>query len=163
MSIGFFIIIIVVVSLVVGPMLMLRPNPAQERKEKLRLLARQKGVSFSMRNLPQQAADDEAPPPMAVYFFPPAKQDRANDWLLLRTSYQHDIHFLGWWAWTAGNKASDAEQTVLEKYLPQLPVSVHAVSAGSQGVCVYWDERGDEVALENIIGLLEELRALQPR
>ncbi|RYZ88188.1 MAG: hypothetical protein EOO68_26780, partial [Moraxellaceae bacterium] len=79
MNIEVILLIIVVIGLIAGPVMMLRPNPTQKRKESFRLIARQKDIHFSMRKLPQQAADGEAPPPMAVYFFSPVMQDKEND------------------------------------------------------------------------------------
>src|SRR6188768_2123725 len=132
MSVGFIVLIIVVLILIIGPVMMLRPDPTQKNKEALRLQARAKGIHFSMRNLPQQATEQEKPAPVPVYFFAPVKPQFTNDWLLLRASYEHDIHFLGVWAWQNDIQATVAEQAILKQYLPQLPDSVRAVSAGSQ-------------------------------
>ena len=160
MSIGFIVLIVVVLILVIGPVMMLRPDPIQKNKETLRMQARAKGIHFSMRNLPQQNTEQEKPAPIPVYFFAPVKPQFSNDWLLLRASYEHDIHFLGVWAWQNDIQATVAEQAILKQYLPQLPDSVKAVSAGSQGICVYWNEKGGEEVLQDIIALMEALQSL---
>lgn len=158
---SFVIMIVIVIALVLGPVMMMRPNPAQKNKERMRTIALAKGIHFSVKNLPQQAADHEKPAPVSVYFFAPIKNSQDSDWLLLRTSYEHAIHFLGYWAWQGDWRATPAEQAVLTQYLPLLPDSVRAVSVGSKGICVYWSEKGDEKVLEQIITLLESLKNLQ--
>ena len=152
---------VIVIALIVGPMMMMRPDPVQKNKENLRSIAFTKGIRFSVKNLPQQPSEIEKPAPIPVYFFAPIKDHQSDDWLLMRTSYEHEIHFLGSWEWQGKVRATDAEQNVLKKYLPSLPDTVRAVSVGSQGVCVYWYEKGGEAVLEQVIGLLQDLKNLQ--
>jgi hypothetical protein len=159
MSIGLVIALIVAVALVLGPVMMMRPNPAQKKKEAMRLLARSEGVHYSVRNLPQQADELEKPAPVPVYFLPPADANSSVSWMLIRTLYQHDIHFLGRWAWRGNVRPGDAELAVLHEHLGVLPESVRAVSAGAEGITVYWDETGGEVVLQKILNLLKALRA----
>jgi hypothetical protein len=152
------IIMLLSMALVVGPMMMLRPDPSQKNKERMRAIAYAKGIRFSIKKLPQQASELEPPAPIAVYFFAPSNRCGDTDWLLIRSSYEHDIHFLGTWEWQKQWRATPEEQRILAEYLPQLPESVRAVSSGSQGVCVYWPEKGGDVVLELVIALLEELK-----
>lgn len=159
MSIGLIIVVIVAVALVVGPVMMMRPNPAQKNKENLRSLARVRGVHFSMRNIPQQADEQEKPASVPVYFFPPEKSQLSPSWMLVRTNYEHEINLLGWWAWQGEPRATNAELAILEAQLQALPESVKAVSSGSGGICVYWGEKGGEPVLQQVFGLLESLRA----
>jgi len=158
MSIGLIIILIIAVALVLGPVMMLRPNPAQKNKEDLRTRARTRGVHFSMRNLPRQPDEQEQPAAIPVYFLPPTKTQTSTSWMLVRTNYQHDINFLGWWAWQGQPRAIGAEIDVLTAQLPVLPQSVRAVSAGGGGVCVYWEEKGGEPVLQQILQLIDSLK-----
>jgi len=158
MSVGLIIALIVAVALVLGPIMMMRPNPAQKRLEAMRLLARAEGVQYSIRNLPRQADEADKPAPVAVYFLPPTNA-HSPSWMLMRTRYQHDIHFLGWWAWRNEGRPNNAEQAVLREQLDTLPESVRAVSAGTEGISVYWDETGGEAVLKQILNLLKTLQA----
>jgi hypothetical protein len=157
MNIGLIVLGVVTVSLVVGPMMMLRPNLAQQGRERLRSLALARGVHISRRNLPQQADQIEKPEPISVYFCAPSKTQYAQNWLLLRTHYQHDLHVLGWWSWQTQEQASGVELALLQQYLPLLPDSIRAVGGGDQGAAVYWTEVGGEGVLEQVIQLLEQL------
>lgn len=162
MKLSGLLIALVALSLVLGPVMMLRPNPAQKRKEQLRSLARAKGIHFSMRNLPRQADENSSPEAIPVYFFAPKKQQNAGNWLLMRTNYQHEIHLFGWWAWQGELRPTASEMAVLNQFLPLLPESVKAVSGGGQGVSVYWTEAGGEAVLHKIIPLLESLNSPVP-
>lgn len=158
MNIGLIIIVIVVVSLILGPIRMMQPSPEQKKREKLRLVARSKGVHFAMRNLPQQADEQEAPGLMPVYFLPPTKSQTEKGWMLVRANYEHEIHLLGWWAWLNEARPSEAELDILRAHLPSAPESVRALSAGTEGICVFWAEQGGDAALEQVVQLLEELK-----
>jgi hypothetical protein len=158
MNMWFLIIMLLSMALVVGPMMMMRPDPIQKNKERMRAIAYAKGIRFSIKKLPQQASELEPPAPIAVYFFAPAKTSGDTDWLLIRAAYEHEIHFLGHWAWQKQGRATPEEQLILTQHLPLLPDAVRAVSAGSQGVCVYWSEKGGDAVLERVIALLEALK-----
>lgn len=159
MNIGLIVIILIVIALIVGPVRMMQPSPAQKQRENLRLAARARGVHFAMRNLPQQADEQSAPGLIPVYFLPPTKNLTEKGWMLLRANYAHDIHFLGAWAWRTDTRPSQAELDLLSARLPSMPESVRALSAGSEGICVFWPEVGGEAALTQIIQLLEDLKA----
>jgi hypothetical protein len=158
MSIGLIVVLIIAFSLVVGPMMMMRPNPAQKLKEHMRSLARAKGVHYSLRNIPRQADEIEPSAATPVYFFPPLKTQDTAGWMLIRANYEHEINFLGTWAWHGDARANAAEQAILNAQLPALPDSVRAVSAAGQGVSVYWNEIGGEEVLQQVLGLLESLK-----
>jgi hypothetical protein len=158
MSIWFFVLLILVLASILGPLSLLRPSPAQRRKEVLRQLAHQSGFRFALRRLPKQATDMEEPAALPVYYLPPdPKVNAENDWMLLRTSYAHDANFYQEWAWQADKEASAEVMDILKKYLPSLPNSVKAISQGTLGTCVYWSEQEDEKMLQHLLTLLREI------
>lgn len=163
MNIGLIIILIVAVALVVGPVMMMRPNPVQKNKEHMRSLARAKGIHYSVRNIPRQPDEQEQPPAIPVYFLPPTKTQTENGWMLVRANYEHEINFLGWWAWQGEARATNAEVEVLKEQLPMLSESIRALSAGGEGVCVYWNERGGEQVLQQVLQLIESLKLAAAR
>jgi hypothetical protein len=159
MSIALIVILIVTVSLILGPLAMMRPDPVQKNKEKLRMLARASGVHYSIRILPKQADEQAVPEPSPVYFAPPSETQNTASWMLVRTSYEHEIHFLGWWAWQGEARASATELAVLTDSLQDLPDSVRAISAGGKGASVYWSEKGGEPVLQQILSLISARKA----
>jgi hypothetical protein len=145
-------------ALVAGPIMMLKPKPAQRQKEELRLKARALGIHFSMLRLPQLKTAQEVPNACPVYSFPPStKLAGSKGWVLLRTSYTHESNFYEVWDWYEKRQPSDSLKHILQPYMPLLPASVEAISAGSQGVCVFWREQGGEGCLNLIHKILLDL------
>jgi hypothetical protein len=158
MNIWFFIILIVAIAIVVGPISMLRPNPAQRRKEQLRLHASTLGVRFSMRQLPLLKTDIEQSPPMPVYYIPPKDKSRAiPEWILVRTSYEHEGNFYREWDWQNDARPDATVCDLLKRYLPELPASVPAISQGNLGTCVFWSENEGMETLDQLVKILTDI------
>lgn len=154
MNIWFVVILIVTVALIAGPIMMLRPNPAQKKREGWRMQAHQLGLRFMMRALPKQNTDIDSTVPMPVYYLPPKKmQEELPDWMLIRTAYEHEGNMYRDWDWQDAGRPNQQLQQLLKKYLSNLPQGVRAISNGNQGTCIYWDERGSE----NLVPLLAEI------
>lgn len=158
MNFWFIGLLIVAIALVLGPIAMLRPNPAQKRKEQLRLQASAQGVRFSMRRLPALKTDMEVPPVVPVYFLPPpATMQCQDDWVLMRTGYEHEGNFYKEWDWQGAARPSDVICAILKTLLPNLPASVPAIAQGKSGTCVFWRESEGEAELERLVSLLRTL------
>lgn len=158
MNIWFFVILIVACAIVLGPIAMLRPSPAQRRRENLRLHASKMGVRFSMRQLPLLKTDMEKPTPTPVYYLPPQDKSRAiPEWILVRTRYEHEANFYHEWDWQSDVRPTTAVCACLKRYLPQLPASISAVSQGGLGTCMFWSEKEGVATLELIIKILTDV------
>ncbi|HCS64526.1 MAG TPA: hypothetical protein DIW64_10880 [Cellvibrio sp.] len=162
MSIWFFIMLIVACALVLGPISMLRPNPAQKRKEQLRLYASKKGLRFSMRRLPALKTDTDQPMATPVYYLPPqSKTLEVPEWILMRTRYTHEGNFYSEWDWQSAVRPKGVTCDLLKTYLPRLPESVSAISHGGLGVCVFWSENEGVETLDLLIEMLSELNQVE--
>lgn len=162
MSIWFFIILIVACAMVLGPISMLRPNPAQQRKEQMRLHASKKGLRFSMRRLPALKTDMDQPTAMPVYYLPPQpKALETPEWILMRTKYAHEGNFYSEWDWQSAVRPIDSTCALLKTYLPQLPESVSAISHGGLGICVFWSEKEGMETLDLLIDMLKKLHQIE--
>ncbi len=158
MNIWFFIILIVALAVVIGPITMLRPSPAQQRKEQLRIHASKHGLRFSMRRLPALKTDMDQPALIPVYYLPPQPETReVQEWILMRTSYAHEGNFYLEWDWQTDVRPSDTTCDLLKTYLPQLPASVPAISHGNLGICVFWREYEGVETLDLLIEMLNKL------
>jgi len=150
-----FFILIVVIALILGPLVMLKPKPGQKIKEQLRMNARALGLRFTLRSLPKLKTDMEASGVCPVYYLPPSEALASQpEWLLMRTRYEHEANFYKEWDWQTDSVATRDAQALLLGFMPQLPVSVCAISAGPQGVCVFWREQGGEPVLTLIHDML---------
>ena len=160
MNFWFIALMIFVLALVIGPLAMLKPKPAQRQKEQLRLKARELGLHFAMMRLPQLKTAQEKPDVCPVYFLPPsAALAEAKGWILLRTAYEHESNFYQEWDWHESHKPSENVMCILRSHMAKLPLSIKAISAGSLGVCVFWQEQGGEDCLYMIQQILQELVA----
>lgn len=162
MSIWFFIMLIVACALVLGPISMLRPNPAQKRKEQLRLYASKKGLRFSMRRLPALKTDTDQPMATPVYYLPPqSKMPEVPEWILMRTRYAHEGNFYLEWDWQSIVRPKDTICSLLKAYLPHLPESVSAISHGGLGICVFWSENEGIETLDLLVEMIGQLNQLE--
>jgi len=158
MNIWFFVILLIACAMVIGPISMLRPSPAQKRKEQLRLHAGKSGLRFSMRQLPKLKTDIDRAPPMPVYFIAPKDKSRAiPEWILARTSYEHEGNFYREWHWQTDVRPEAEVCELLKYYLPQLPSSVAAITQSGLGTCVFWSEREGVETLDLLIKIVTEI------
>lgn len=159
MNIWFFIIVIVALAMVIGPITMLRPSPAQKRREELRMHAASQGLRFSMRRLPALKTDmDKTAAAVPAYYLPPrAKLATTTDWILMRTSYAHEGNFYQEWNWQCDQRPGSAVTALLKEYLPKLPLSVSAVTHENLGTCVFWTEKEGVETLDLLIEMLKSL------
>lgn len=158
MNVWFFVILIIAVAIVLGPISMLKPSPAQKRKEALRLMASERGVRFSMRRLPALKTDMDQPAVFPVYSLPPQPaMQAAADWMLVRTRYEHEGNFFREWDWQTDVRPTQRVCDLLLEFLPKLPASVPAIVQGRSGTCVFWSELEDQDTLGLLLELLVKL------
>lgn len=161
MNLWFFVLLVVTIALVLGPISMLRPNPAQKRKEQLRMQASAQGIRFGMRRLPARKTDMEQPPVLPVYFLPPpTTMQSMDDWVLMRTEYEHEGNFYKEWDWQGNARPIPQVNEQLTSILSTLPHSVPAIAQGKSGTCIFWRETEGEEVLIAVIAVLRNLDAL---
>lgn len=160
MDIWFFIILLLAIALVVGPISMLRPKPAQRRKEALRMQAARQGVRFGMRKLPKLKTATEEPVAMPIYYLAPgAKMQAMPTWILMRTAYEHEGNFFRDWDWHGEQRPPVEICDMLRTYLSGLPPSVAAITQGEAGTCVYWTEQEGPELLDALVKMLKDLHS----
>jgi hypothetical protein len=154
-----WLIIIAVVALAVGPVMMFQPSGNQRRLASFRAAANRQGLRVRLAggNVSELKGT-------ALYALPwRLKKLRSEHWSLVRKSYQHELHLLGFWAWT-GAENPRVRQLMLAR-LVELPVSVMGVSAGPEGLGVNWTEQGPAAELDGLIVWLtsvqDELAAIR--
>ncbi len=159
----FIFVLILVVAFIVAPIIAMKPRGKQSRLEQMRLLARNKGVLYSMRRLPQLKTESGQPDALPVYTLAPTeKMLGIDEWILRRTQYAHDVNFYKEWDWANSHRPPQSVQDFLLKRLVNLPASVEGISAGHHGVAVFWREEGDEHTLIELVDFLRHIQALYP-
>ena len=162
MTIVQILLVIMVISLIVGPIMAMRPNPDQKRKERIRMAARSMGLSFRITRLPKLSTETNEGETIACYFLQPTPaQLLRSEWMLRRTDYPHEANFYAEWDWTSSVKPCVEAQEYLRTQMISLPRDVKAISAGPSGTSVYWQEKGDEVVLADLLDLLRRIAAFE--
>lgn len=149
-------IMLLVFAMMIGPVLLLKPNRRQLQIADLR----QEATRFGLRVELQKVGDRN----FAVYEIRWPKEERQRfagpEWVLDKLAYQHEIHFAGVWQWRDGNRAPEALQPLLRQSLGELPDTVHAVAATKLGLGVYWTEAGGSGELARINSWLRRYAGL---
>lgn len=164
------VMVVVVVSLAVGPVMWMKPSKSQRRLSKLRAYALKQGLRVHMQQVPgreKQTDGAEGSPLVAVYCLAwtgDAKERKTKfqnpenkAWSLARGQISHDIHFQGEWDWSPAAKASPKWHATIKKIIAELPPGIEALEMNSMGTCMYWRENGGEETVDKIKVLLQEL------
>lgn len=159
-----WVIITIVCLSMLGSLLWLMPSPRQRAQAILRQHAMRSGLQVQMTKL----------------LFPRAIGEHAGDerqciaYRLGRTKTPISKTFCSWqvfrlvshattglpegWCWGRGEGAlSDAQCALITEVLASLPADVYAVESTPVAVSVYWEERGSQQTVDQ---LLEALRGL---
>lgn len=151
------IVSIIVVLMVIGSVLWLKPSASQQRQTKLRLLARQLGLDVRLSALPQvrrARVRGEQPQQGVVYRLLQFGENNANpiDYLICRVNAESP------WESESDSTLSPLVRAELDRVLAQLPRDAVAFEITSAGCGVYWRERGDEDTLRHLKQLLESMQ-----
>jgi len=131
-------IILLVVAMLVGPIMMLKPSGRQRQLAALRQEAAQMGLSVELETLKGRN--------LAAYQAPWPREDgqkfKGEGWALDRAEYEHEIHFDGRWQWRDSKAAPASLHELLHQALRSLPANVHTVEATRLGLRCAWTETG---------------------
>lgn len=142
----------------------MRPNPDQKRKERIRMAARSMGLSFRITRLPKLPTETTEGETISCYFIEPnPSQLLQPEWTLRRTDYPHESNFYAEWDWSSSVRPSPAVQEYLRGLMISLPRDLKAIGAGPSGTSVYWQEKGDEAVLADILDMLRRISALEDK
>lgn len=155
-----FIISALVLVMLVGPVMMMRPSSAQRKQAELRSLAAQKGLIVSGSEQGPQGQQ------YITYVLPVkrGKNDQTN-WTLKRQKFAHEAHYCKEWDWLNSAIAGTVhDEAALKNLLEQESQDFLTLSADRLGVGVGWNEklngRTAEVAIEQLKGFLLRVEKL---
>lgn len=141
--------------MILGPILLLKPSPGQQRLARLRGRAPELGLKIYM----VQLGGEE----LTAYQLPwpgEGKRYAGPEWCLERKTYIHEIHLCQYWYWVDDKVTEPEVIQVLEQRLPLLPVSIKGVEASTQGLSCCWDERGGVDTQEAMTAWLRETQSM---
>jgi hypothetical protein len=152
-----YIVAIVVILMIVGSILWLKPSPAMQRQARLRTLARDLGIDVRLCSLPQSRrarVREERPEQGVVYRLPIFDPGAAAvpHYLLCRENAEAP------WSSEADAPLAPPLQSLVDRVCAGLPFDAVALELGPAGPAVYWRERGDDDVLRRLYKSLEDLR-----
>ncbi len=156
-----YIIIILVMAMVIGPVLWMRPTEGQARQAQLRTQARGLGLDIRITELPQthRAKVRREDTRQGVAYRLPVFDPRT-----VVALSQRRVRDAAGAAWEVeGDKLPPSLQASVDQVCELLPADVVAVELGPQGPTVYWRERGGDEAVALIAAQLKELRGAMAR
>ena len=152
-----------IIAIILGPLLMLKPSRGTQRIAALRLQALQMGLIVQSHRHPAISADAQW-----MFYLQPwpsfTKVAQMSTWALVKKNYSHEIHLKGQWDFQ-GTAPQQTIAAILKNHLEQLPEQVAGIEATSAGIGIYWNERGGEKMLKLLSAWLDDLVstiALQP-
>lgn len=157
---GFVIaIIVLVLAMMIGPIMMVKPSRRDQRVAQLRARATKMGLRVSLQRLEQDT--------FAVYELPWEREDNVKlvgvDWMLERRTYAHEIHFADWWQWRGPARPPAEVLPLLQSKMTALPEGVKAMESTRLGLRCYWSETGGEQRLEELADWLKSVaEAMKP-
>jgi hypothetical protein len=151
------VVIALVIAMLAGSVLWLKPSAAQQRQTNLRLLARQLGLDVRLCTLPQTRrarVREEHPQQGVVYRLLRFGEKRSKpfEYLVCRVDAQSE------WENEVGMELPASIRTQLDSVLAQLPGDAVAFEITAQGCGVYWGERGNEETVRLLHRLLETMQ-----
>lgn len=137
MSLLSIILILLVVAMVIGPVMMFKPSGRDRYLANIRQQAATLGLRVKLMS-------DIESNKVAAYslLFPSKKNLPRKNWVLLKNSFEHEVHFYKEWDWAKGSsKADEPMQSDLSEFVSQLPDCVSGVEVASQSLSLYWNEK----------------------
>ena len=147
-------LIALALALVIGPVMMFKPSRRDTHLAALRQLAATNGVTVRLRQLERSGVTTS----VAEYALPVNENlSDTGDWLLLRQSFAHEVHFNEYWHWENPQKQAPAALwDALLKQSSSAPASIYGIGGTATSIYILWNEKGD-----NFVDILQRLTTLR--
>ncbi len=147
MSFWAVIFIVLAIAMAVGPIMIMQPSSRDRRLAKFRQSAASLGLQVRMADYKANNAKRS----IAVYSQAVELPSKAPSWVLLKQSYQHDIHFYGKWEWQEGSQALEiSKHGALQAFLNELPDDIVGMEVNNKMIGIWWNEAASEVTIDQI-------------
>ncbi len=149
-----YLLIAFVLAVILSPLMWFRQSPRQKLITAMRQHAAAKGLRVKLSK-PADAREGEGRLEYVTYLLPwnpgsyPSSEPRMEKWLLIKETHRGDPSPWPEWQWR-GRESNDRLISTMGVVLEALPKNVAALEACSDGVRIYWQERGDLEEIELI-------------
>lgn len=157
-----YLLIAFVLAIILSPLMWFRQSPRQKLITAMRQKAAAKGLRVKLSK-PAAARKGEGRLEYVTYTLPwnpgsdPSVEPRTEKWLLLKDTHRGDPSPWAEWQWM-GRESNDSLVSCIGSTLEKLPKDVASLEASSEGVRIYWQERGN---LEDVEMMSHQLSALR--
>jgi hypothetical protein len=144
-----YLIIALVVAAVIGPVMWLRPNPREKQLLRLRQAAREAGLHVHLRAIPPNHGEGDrvVDPSVMAYIRPWSERERKSNLPEKMTLPCVE----GVW------QLYRSKNVLCEDHFATMPDSCRLLEVNSEGVIVYWRERGDEARIQALAAAMEHI------
>lgn len=144
-----YLIIALVVAAVIGPVMWLRPNPREKQLLRLREAARKAGLHVHLRAVPPNHGDGDrvVEPAIMAYIRPWTELERKST---LPEKFTCPC-FEGEW------QLYRSRDILQPEHVANMPDSCRLLEVNSEGLIVYWRERGDEARVQSLAASMEQM------
>lgn len=157
-----YLLIAFVLAIILSPLMWFRQSPRQKLITDMRKEAREKSLWVRLSK-PAGTREGEGRLEYVTYTLTwvpdsnPSMEPRMEKWLLIKDTHRGDPSPWESWQWL-GRESNDSLNTPIGSALQQLPKSIAALEACSEGVRIYWQERGELHDVQVIFDQLSKLR-----
>lgn len=162
-----YLLIAFVLAIILSPVMWFRQSPRQKLITDMRKEAREKKLWVKL-SMPADAREGEGRLECVTYTLAwvpdsnPSMEPRMEKWLLvtdtlLQGTLRGDPSPWENWQWL-GRESNESLNASIGLALEQLPKSITALEACSEGVRIYWQERGELHDVQVIFDQLSKLR-----
>jgi hypothetical protein len=143
-----------VLSLIIGPVMLMQPTPTQRREANLRNKALEQGLRVQLLPLPTGMVNRTSKTGVCYSLAWPSAKSMPLTCSLIRKRFEHDLHVYGVWDWYI--KPDNEELVDLLSRLTKVPDKVYAITCTPQNLGCYWSEIGQDDDVEDIANWLNK-------
>lgn len=157
-----YLLIAFVLAIILSPVMWFRQSPRQKLITDMRKEAREKKLWVKL-SVPADAREGEGRLEYVTYTLTwvpdsnPSIEPRMEKWLLIKDTHRGDSSHWENWQWL-GRESNESLNTPIGLALEQLPKSITGLESCSEGVRIYWQERGELHDVQVIFDQLSKLR-----
>ena len=157
-----YLLIAFVLAIILSPLMWFRQSPRQKLITDMRKEAREKSLWVKLSK-PADAREGEGRLEYVTYTLTwvpdtnSSMEPRMEKWLLIKDTHRGDPSHWENWQWL-GCESNESLNTPIGLALERLPKNIAALEACSEGVRIYWQERGEPHDVQVIFDQLSQLR-----
>lgn len=153
MSFWLLIFIFLIISMIVGPIMLMRPSKRMKRIAALRQKAAMEGLRVRL--------DQYQNTSVTVYSLVVKRPKEAVKWQLIKQSYIHEIHFYNQWQFVNNTPPFLSTQSdKLKQFIDKLNDSFVGLEARGDSVGIWWDESFESGSVDEVKELLTTFKTI---